>query len=106
MSAPKEQGGYTVQLRLLGSARGFGAAVAPRKFFYSTSCIDKLLFARKKRMAGSANADFNVPTCRTGVIDRATGTDNIGLIIFWMNTRFHGCEGTRNLRVGSRFRKR
>jgi hypothetical protein len=31
------------------------------------------------------------------VIDRATGADDIGLLIIRMNTRFHGEEGARNL---------
>ena len=105
-AALKAFGAAITQLSLLGSACGFGAAVAAREFFYPTSRINKLLFARKKRMASSADADFNVPTRRARVIDRAACTDDIGLIIFRMNARFHDCERARNLRAGRRFRKR
>jgi hypothetical protein len=107
ISAPTERGGYrTTQLSFLGRAARFRAAVAACKLFYSTCRIDKFLFAREKRMTSSANADFNVLTCRARVINRAARADDIGLVIFRMYARFHGREGTRNLRVRRSFRKR
>src|SRR5439155_25884894 len=104
--APKGGAGYTYQLSFLGSGRGFGAAVATREFLSATRRIDKFLFAREKWMTSSTDADFNVPTCRARVIDRAACTYNIGLVILRMNARFHDCERARNLRVGKPFRKR
>jgi hypothetical protein len=40
------------------------------------------------------------------VIDRATRAGDIGLVILWMNARFHFQKGTRNLRALRRSRKR
>jgi hypothetical protein len=102
----RSQTAATAQLALLGTARGFGAAVAAREFFDAPGGIDKLLFAREKRMASSANADFNVLTCRARVIDRAASTDDIGIVVFRMNPRFHDFERARNLRVVRCLRKR
>jgi hypothetical protein len=107
IGAPTERGGYrTAQLSFPGRAARFRAAVAARKLFYSTSRINKFLFARKKRMTSSANADFNVLTCRARVINRAAGTDDIGLVIFRMDARFHSRERARNLPVRRSLRKR
>ena len=93
-------------LSFLVCPRGFSAAVAAREFFDTPGGIDELLLAREKWMTSSTDADFNVPTCRARVIDRAACTYNIGLVILRMNARFHDCERARNLRVGKPFRKR
>ena len=77
------------QLSFLRSADSLGAAVTPREFLHAPSRIDELLFAGKKRMARRADADFNVPLGRARVIDSAASADDIGLVIFWMNVRFH-----------------
>src|SRR2546423_16453 len=70
-------------------AGGFGAAVTSRGFFHAPGRIDELLFPGEKRMAGGADADFNVPLGRARVIDSAASADDIGLVILWMNVRFH-----------------
>ena len=70
-------------------ANGLGAAIAPREFLHAPGCIDELLFPGEKRMARRADADFNVPLGRARVIDSAASADDIGLVIFWMNVRFH-----------------
>jgi hypothetical protein len=72
-----------------GGASGLGAAIAPRKFLHASGSIDELLFPGEKRMARRANADFNVPLGRARVIDSAASADDIGLVILWMNVRFH-----------------
>ena len=96
----------TEKLSLLRGASRFGAAVATREFFYPTGRVDKLLFPGEKRMASSADADFNVLARRAGVIDRAARTDDIGLVIFRMNARLHDRKRARNLRTTRSSRKR
>ena len=77
------------QLSFFRSADGLGAAVAPREFLHAPGRIDELLFPGEKRMARRADADFNVPLGRARVIDSAASADDIGLVILWMNVRFH-----------------
>lgn len=74
---------------LLAATDRFGAPVAPGEFFHAPRSVDEFLLASEKRMAGSADADFNVTPGGAGVIDRAARTDDIGLVIFGMNLRFH-----------------
>jgi hypothetical protein len=97
VKTPRQSGAITDQLALLGSASCFGAAVAARELFNTSSRVDKFLFAREKRMASSADADFNVLTGRTRVIDNSARTDHIGLVILRMNTAFHDRKRARNL---------
>jgi hypothetical protein len=77
------------QLSLFAGAHGFRATVTARKLLHAARRIDELLLAGEKRMTSSANADLNITTRRAGVIDSAAGADDIGLVIFWMNARFH-----------------
>jgi hypothetical protein len=77
------------QLSFLLSPRGFGAAVTAGEFFHASGGIDELLFAGEKWMASGTNTDLNITTRRAGVIDRAARADDVGLVIFWMNARFH-----------------
>src|SRR2546423_3587951 len=87
-------------------ASGLGAAVAPREFLHASGRIDELLFPGEKRMARRADADFNVPLGRARVIDSAASADDIGLVILWMNVRFHvwkrgaNCSALRLSRKG------
>src|SRR5436305_13117836 len=78
----------TFQLSL-ARAGGLGAAVTTREFFHAPGGVDEFLFAGKKRMAGSADADFNVSFGRAGVINRAARANNICLLIIGMNVRLH-----------------
>ena len=71
------------------SAGGLGAAVAAREFFDAAGGVDELLFAGEKRMARGADADFNVPLGRAGVVDSTASAGDVGLEILWMNVRFH-----------------
>ena len=96
----------TAQQSFFGGARGLGAAVAAGKFFHAASGVDEFLFASEKRMTSGANADFNIATGGARVIDRATRTGDIGLVILWMNVRFHIRKRARNLRTLSCPRKR
>ena len=96
-SAPSDGGNGAGQLTLFRGAGSHGAAVTAREFFDAASRIDKLLFAGEKRMARSANADSNVRTRRTGVVNRAARADDIAFLVIRMNARFHGREGTKNL---------
>src|ERR1700730_2338358 len=89
--------GYRGQLTFLRSPCRLGAAVTLRKLFNPAGRIDEFLFARKKRMASSADADSNVLARRTRVIDGAARTSDIGHVILWMNACFHVWKGARNL---------
>ena len=104
--APRQSGAATAQLTLFGGASGLGAAVAAREFFHPARRIDEFLFAREKRVARGADADFNVTPGRTGMIHRAARANDIGLYVFRMNVRFHVQKGARNLRGMGDFRKR
>ena len=84
---PTERGGYS-QLSF-ARASGPGAAVAAGEFFHAPGGIDEFLLAREKRMAGSADADFNVSFGRASVINRAARANDIGLLIIGMNIRLH-----------------
>jgi hypothetical protein len=98
--------GYRNQLsRFFAGARGFGAAITTREFFNASRGIDELLFAREKRMASGADADFNVTPGRAGMINRAAGANDIGLYVFRMNARFHVRKSARNLLGRGSFRK-
>ena len=77
------------ELSFLFGAGSFRAAVSAGKFLDPARGIDKLLFASEKRMAGGADADFNIPAGRAGVINRATGAANVRLVIIRMDVRFH-----------------
>ena len=104
--APTERGGYSrIQLSLLRHARGFGAAVTAREFFHAARRVDEFLFAREKRMASGADADFNIAPRRARVIDRAASANDIGIKILWMNARFHVWKRARNLRTARPSRK-
>ena len=96
--APRQSGAATAQLTLFGGASGLGAAVAARKFFHAARGIDEFLLAREKRVARGADADFNVTPGRTGMVNRATRANDVGLYVFRMNVRFHVSKGARNLR--------
>ena len=91
----KRNGGHetavtsAAQLSFLGAGR-LCLTVAAGEFLYATRGIDEFLFAGEKRMASGANADLDVPTRRAGMVDRAAGADNIRLVVFRMNVRFHG----------------
>ena len=85
------------QLSFLLSPRGFGAAVTAGEFFHAAGSIDELLFAGEKWMASGTNTDLNIATRRAGVIHRAARTDDVGLVVLWMNARFHVWKRARNV---------
>ena len=85
------------QLRLLCDPDCLGAAVTARELLDAASRIDKLLFPGKKRMTSGTDADLNITPRGTRVIDRAARTSDIGLVIVWMNLRFHVWKRARNL---------
>ena len=97
--------GYKSQLSFLFSPRGFGAAVATSKLFDTSGGIDELLFAREKWMTSGTNTDLNIPTRRAGVIHRAARANDIGLVILWMNARFHVWKRARSVIAPSVWRK-
>jgi hypothetical protein len=90
---------------LFAAARRLCAAVAAREFLDSARRIDEFLFAGEKRMAGGADADFNIPPRRTGVIDGTTGADDVGLVILRMNVRLHVQKRAFKISAIDRFRK-
>jgi hypothetical protein len=89
----------------LARAGGLGAAVTTREFFHAPGGVDEFLFAGKKRMAGGADADFNVSFGRAGVINRAARANDIGLLIIGMNLRFHVEKRAQNLAAKGQIRK-
>ena len=94
------------ELSFLFGAGSFRAAVSAGKFLDPARGIDKLLFAREKRMTSGTNADLNIATRGASVIHRAACAHHIGLVIFWMNACFHLLNGARNVFVNAGFRKR
>lgn len=71
------------------AARSLGGAVTARKLLDASCRIDKFLFAGEKGMASGANADFNVPARRTGMVNGAAGARNGGFGVVGMNICFH-----------------
>jgi hypothetical protein len=102
-SAPAERGGYS-QLSF-ARASGLGAAVAAGEFFHAPGGVDEFLLASEKRMAGGADADFNVSFGRASVINRAARANDIGLLIIGMNVRLHVEKRARKLALKARIRK-
>jgi hypothetical protein len=88
---------YRTQLSFFAGAGGLGAAVALGEFFYAAGGVDEFLFAGEKRMTSGADTNSNIFARRAGMINRATRTHDIGLVILWMNACFHLQKGTRNL---------
>src|SRR5262249_57196325 len=85
------------QLTFFARARGLGAAIALGEFFHATGGVDEFLFAGKKRMASSANADSNVAPGRARMINRAARPDDIGLVIFLVNACFNSSKLAPNV---------
>jgi hypothetical protein len=76
--------------RLFTSVSGkHGLAVSPSKFLDPPSGIDKFLFTREKWVASRADSDFDIPASRSGVIRRATSTNDRSLGIVGMNVCLH-----------------
>ena len=84
---------------------GFGAAVAAGEFFHAPGGVDEFLLASEKRMAGGADADFNVSFGRASVINRAARANDIGRLIIGMNIRFHIEKRAESLAVNPQIRK-
>lgn len=78
-------------------ASGFGATIAARVFLDASRGIDELLFPGEKRMAGGADANFNVLLGGAGVVDSTARAGDVGLEILWMNVRFHVWKRVANL---------
>lgn len=85
------------QLSFLVSSRGFGAAIPAGEFFHASGRIDELLLAGEKWMASGTNTNLNIATRRASVIHRATRTNDVGLVVLWMNARFHVRKRARNV---------
>jgi hypothetical protein len=86
---PRRSGAATAQLSVFAAARGFGAAVTAREFLDPPGRVDEFLFAGEKRMTSGADADFNIRPRRASVIHRAACANDVGIVIFRMNARFH-----------------
>ena len=84
---------------------GLGAAVAAGEFFHTSGSVDEFLLASKKRMAGGADADFNISFGRAGVINRAARANHIGLLIIGMNVRLHIKKRAQNVVLKPLIRK-
>ena|SRR5436309_13779312 len=78
-----------VQLTFFDRAHGFGAAVTLGEFFDATGRVHEFLLAGKKRMTSGADTDSDVSTRRARLVDRAARTDDICLLILWVNACFH-----------------
>ena len=68
------------------------SAVAPFKFVYTPGCIDKLLFASKKRMARRTDANFDVVPRGAGAIRRTASAYDDGLDVGRMDRGLHFYE--------------
>ena len=82
-----------------------GAAVALGEFLDPAGGIHEFLFAGEKRMTSGTDADSNITTGRTCMVDRATGADHLRLLIFWVYVRFHVSKRSANLRGLAHSRK-
>jgi hypothetical protein len=89
----------------LARASGLGAAVAAGEFFHPPGGVDEFLLASEKRMAGGADADFNISFGRASVINRAARANDIGLLIIGMNVRLHIEKRAQNLVLKASIRK-
>src|SRR6266404_1329629 len=96
VTAPKPFGAGIVrrserynQLAFFARSDCFGAPVTLGELFHASGRIDEFLFAGEKRMTSGADTDSNVALCRTGLIDRSTRANHVGLVIFWVNACFH-----------------
>src|SRR5258708_2855692 len=89
LKTPRQSEAATVQLTFFDRAHGFGAAVALGEFFDATGRVHEFLFAGEKRMTSGADTDSNVSTRRARFVDRAARTDDICLLILWVNACFH-----------------
>jgi hypothetical protein len=69
---------------------GLRACVTAGEFLDPASGIDEFLFARKERMASSADTDLDIALRGTGVIDRAARARNRSFAVVGMNICFHG----------------
>jgi hypothetical protein len=72
---------------------GFGhlaRAETLREFLHAAGGINELLLTGEKRMAGRANTKAQVLFGGAGVIDGATGADDLAFHIFGVDIRFHG----------------
>ena len=96
VGTPRQSGAATSQLSLAG-AGGLGATVTTRELFHAPGGVDEFLFAGKKRMAGSADADSNISFGRASMINRAARANDIGLLIIGMNVRLHVEKRAQNL---------
>src|SRR6266700_7335660 len=99
--APRKCEAATAQLSFFLSPRRFGATVTAGKFLDAPGGIDELLFACEKRMTSGTNTDLNITARRAGVINHAARTDDIGIVILWMNACFHLQKGARNVAAPS-----
>ncbi len=86
-------------------ARGLGAAVAAGEFLDPACGVDELLLTREKRMAGGADADFNITLGRTCMVNRAARAVDVGFEILRMNVGFHVQKRRANLGAPARRRK-
>jgi hypothetical protein len=94
------------QLRFRAGARGLGATIAAGELLDAARRVDELLLTCEKRMAGSADANFDVAPRRAGMINRAARADDIGFLIFRMDARFHVQKRVPNVGALSLARKR
>lgn len=67
----------------------FFDAVFLVEFFNSACCIEQLLFARKERVAGRANFDFQITGGAACFKSIAAGTGDCHFVIFGMDSTFH-----------------
>ena len=85
----RRNGERVFQLSFFGRAHGFGAAVALGEFLNAACGIDKLLLAGEKRMTSGTDTDSNVAAGGAGMVNRAARTNDVGLVILWVNACFH-----------------
>ena len=72
----------------LNSSFAFGG-VSLSELLYASCCVDEFLFPGKERVTVGTDVDVDVADGGTGFNCKATGTDNLRLLVLWMDALFH-----------------
>lgn len=64
-------------------------AVSLSEFLYASRCVDEFLLPGKERVTVRTDIDMDVAHRGAGFRGITASTDNLGLLVLWMNAWFH-----------------
>jgi hypothetical protein len=64
-------------------------AVSLSEFLYASCCVDEFLFSGKERVTVGTDIDVNVADRGTGLHCKSASTNNLRLLVLWMDAFFH-----------------